>query len=135
MVRLVGFLLAAAVVAGVFSGEMTLRSAATSQPPIRWSDLPLIGVFTLVAQPAVLGFQVWQGNLNAMRLGWVMFLGVGAYTATAGVAALVIAWRGPGLSPHAWLFLVLGLAVLGGVGLSRVVFRRHFASRAVRESA
>ncbi len=122
-------LLAAALVVGAFSGEMALRSAAASQPPIAWADLAIIGAFTLVAQPAVLGFQVWQGNLNAMRLGWLLFLCAAAYCMAAGVAALVVASRGPGLVPHAFLFLVLGGAALGGVLVSRALFRRHFTPR------
>lgn len=122
-------LLVAALLAGTFSGNSTLASAAASQPPIAWADLPVIAGFTLLALPAVLGFQVLLGNLNALRLGWTIFFLIAAYIAAAGLAALVLAWRGPGLAPYAFMFLVVGLAMLGGLRLTRRAFQRHFDPR------
>lgn len=122
-------LLAVALLAGALSGSSALASAAASRPPIDWHDLVFIALGTLIGLPAVLGFQVMLGNINAMRLGWLFFLCAAAYCTAAGLAVLVIAWRGPGLRPHAFLFLVVGVAMLGGVSLVRVAFRRRFAPR------
>ena len=122
-------LLAVAVVAGLLSGNSALASVAASQPPIAWGDLAFVAAGTLVGLPAVLGFQVLLGNINALRLGSVIFLYAGIYCAAAGLAALVIAPRGPGLVPHALLFLVLGAAMLGGVGIVHLIFRRRFTPR------
>ncbi|MFT7775040.1 hypothetical protein [Roseateles sp.] len=119
-------LLAAAMVAGAFSGPMALASAASSQPPTTWGELAFMALGALVGLPLVLGLQAMQGNFNALRLGWTLFLYVAAYCLTAGIAALVVAARGPGVAPHAFMFLLLGAAMLGGLALVRIVFRRRF---------
>ncbi|HEY1128391.1 MAG TPA: hypothetical protein VGF12_03220 [Roseateles sp.] len=124
-----GILLVAAVLAGAFSGPMALASAAASQPPMTWSELAFMAIGALVGLPLVLGLQAMQGNFNALRLGWALFLYVAVYCAAAGLAALVVALRGPGVEPHAFMFLVLGTAMLGGLALVRLVFRHRFAVR------
>ena len=120
-------LLAAAALAGAWSGPAALAAGAASQPPIEWRDLAVIAIAALVGLPAVLGFQVLLGNLNALRLGWRIFLGGAFYGAAAGLVAVFIAWRGAALVPHAFVCLVAGLGMLGGLGLVRVALRRQLA--------
>lgn len=122
-------LLAVAVLAGLFSGPMVLASAAASEPPLRWVDLQAMAGFMLVAPSVVLGFQVLLGNIKALRLGWAIFFYIAICFASAGLVAAVIAWRDAGLAPHALLYLVLGVSTLGGLGLTRLAFRRHLAPR------
>lgn len=129
MKRLGWLLLAAVLVAGVFSGPSMRASSAASQPPLAWGDLASVAGFACLALPALLGLQVLLGNLNALRLGWVIFGYIGAYFVAAGLAALAIAWRGPDVAAGDLLFVVLGLSMLGGLGLVRIAFRRQFARR------
>lgn len=80
-----------------------------------------------VAVPTVLGLQAALRNERAMRLSWHLLLYVAIYLLSSGVAALVVAARGSELLPHAFLFAVLGLGVLKGVGLTRLAFLRRQA--------
>lgn len=122
-------LLGAAVVAGAFSGQVVLATAAASQPPMTWGGLAFAGAAALVGLPLVLGLQAMQGNYNALRLGWLLFLIGAAYCSAAGLAALFVAAHGPGLVPHAFLFLVLGVAMLAGLGVVRIVFKQRFPTK------
>jgi hypothetical protein len=126
------FLLGAAVVAGLASGPSSLESAAASQPAITWGALAFAFVGSLLAIPLVLGFQVAMGKGKALRIGWCFFLVGAAYCTAAGLAALVVAATGPGFAPHTFLFFVLGLAMLAGLGIVKVVFARKFPSSGQR---
>jgi hypothetical protein len=122
--------LCAAAVAGALSGPLALGTAAASQPPMTWGSLALAAGGTLLGLPAVLGLQAAQANLNALRWGWFFFLYASAYCTAAGVAAVAIAARSAeSLAPSAWLFLVLGLAMLAGLAITRGVFKRKFGPR------
>lgn len=121
-------LLALAALAGAVSGNSSLQSAAASQPPITWGSLAFLFVGSLFGLAAVLGFQAGLGKTKVLRWGWLFFLYGAAYFAVSGLAALVIAFRGPGLAPHSFLFLVLGVGMLCGLGLVRLAFKGKFAN-------
>lgn len=122
------FLLGAAVLAGLASGPASLESAAASEPPIGWGSLAFLFFGSLVALPLVLGFQVALGNSKALRWGWYFFLFGAVYCTASGLAALVVAATGPGLVPHSFLFFALGLAMLAGLGIVKVIFASKFAN-------
>ena len=126
MVNWPRLLLALAAIAGAASGPSSLESAAASQPSIAWGDLAFMAVGSIFALPVVLGFQALIGNFRALRWGWQGFLYVAIYLTVSGVSALVVSVRGPGLLPHSFLFLVLGVAVLLGLGIVRAIFGRKF---------
>ena len=117
-----------AVLAGLASGPSSLESAAASEPPIGWGSLAFVFFGSLVALPLVLGFQVALGKSKALRWGWYFFLFGAVYCTASGVAALVVAAIGPGLVPHSFLFLTLGLAMLAGLGVVKVAFASKFAN-------
>jgi len=120
-------LFGAALVAGLASGPSSLESAAASEPPIGWGSLAFLFFGSLIALPLVLGFQVALGNTKALRWGWYFFLFGAVYCTASGVAALVVAATGPGLVPHSFLFLALGVAMLAGLGIVKTVFASKFA--------
>jgi hypothetical protein len=78
----------------------------------------------------VLGFQVALANSKALRWGWYFFLFGAVYCTASGVAALVAAAAGPGLVPHSFLFLALGVAMLTGLAIVKVVFASKFSNGA-----
>lgn len=104
-----------------------LAAGMASQPPLTGPDLAFICIGTLVAIPAVLGVQVALRNRRAVRLGWQAFLYIGVYAVAGGAVALVLAAGESQLLPHAFLFLVIGLGMLAGVGLTRRAFLRSRA--------
>lgn len=120
-------LFAAAVLAGSASGPSMLTAGIASQPPLTGPALAFIGIGTLVAIPTVLGFQVALRNRQAVWLGWQAFLYIGVYAVAGGSVALGLAASESELLPHAFLFLVIGLGVLAGVGLTRLAFLRRKA--------
>ena len=117
-----------AVLAGLASGPSSLQSAAASEPPIGWASLAFLFFVSFVALLLVLGFQVALGNSKALRWGWYFFLFGAIYCTASGVAALVVAAAGPGFVPHSFLFIALGLAMLAGLGVVKVVFASKFAN-------
>ena len=119
-------LLAVAILAGLASGPSSLESAAASEPPIGWGSLAFLSAGTLAAMPLLLGFQVAIGNKKALRWGWYFFLIGAIYFTAAGVAACVVSAIGPGLVPHTFLFLAIGLALLAGLGLVKLMFAGRF---------
>lgn len=123
-------LLALALLAGFASGPSSLESAAASEPPIGWGSLAFVFFGTLAALPLVLAFQVALGKAKALRWGWHFFLFGAIYCTASGLAALVVAATGPGLVPHSFLFLALGVAMLLGLGILKVVFATKFANEA-----
>lgn len=120
-------LFAAAVLAGLASGSSALTASAEAQPPLTWPALAFVGLGTAVALPAVLGLQAALRNQRALKLFWHFFLYVAVYHVATGIAALVVAARGSELLPHAFLFLVIGLGLSAGVGLTRLAFLRRRA--------
>tara|TARA_B100001105_G_scaffold177865_1_gene143405 strand:- start:11807 stop:12193 length:387 start_codon:yes stop_codon:yes gene_type:complete len=122
-------LFAAAVLAGSASGPSMLTAGIASQPPLTWPALAFVGIFTLVAIPTVLGFQVALRNRQAvwLGLGWQAFLYIGVYAVAGGSVALGLAASESELLPHAFLFLVIGLGVLAGVRLTQLAFLRRKA--------
>lgn len=123
-------MLGAALAAGLASGPSSLESAAASEPPIGWGSLAFFFFGSLVALPLVLGFQVALGSSKALRWGWLLFLFGAVYCTASGAAALLVAASGPGLAPHSFLFLALGVAMLAGLGIVRVTFASKFANDA-----
>ena len=121
-------LLGAALVAGLASGPSSLESAAASEPPIGWGSLAFLFFGSLVALTLVLGFQAALGNGKALHWGWNFFLFGAVYFTASGLAALMVAAMGPGLAPHSFLFLALGLAMLAGLGMVKVLFASKFAN-------
>jgi hypothetical protein len=121
-------LLVVAVLFGAASGSSSLESAAASQPPITWGSLAFAFGGSLVASPLVLGFQAALGNAKAFRWGWYFFLIGAVYFTVSGIAAIVVAARGPGLAPHSFLFFAVGVAMLVGLGATRVAFSNKFAN-------
>jgi hypothetical protein len=120
-------LLAIALLAGFASGPSSLESAAASRPPIDWGSLVFLFLGSLVALPVLLGFQALLGKAKALRWGWSLFLFCAVYFTASGFAALVVAFIGPGLVPHSFLFLVLGVAMLLGLGVIKALFASKFA--------
>ncbi len=120
------FLLAAAVIGGAASGPSALDAAAASEPPIVWGSLALIAAGSLVALLLVLGFQAALGSAKGLRWNWLFLLYGAVYCTVSGMAALVVAVRGPGLAPHSFVIFVLGVGMLCGLGIARLAFRRRF---------
>jgi hypothetical protein len=120
-------LLAIALLAGLASGPSSLESAAASEPPIGWGSLAFMFFGSVVALPLVLGFQALVGKAKALRWGWSLFLLGAVYFTASGVAALVAALIGPGLVPHSFLFLALGVAMFLGLGIVKALFASKFA--------
>lgn len=104
-----------------------LAAGIASQPPLTGPALAFIGIGTLVAMTTVLGLQVALRNRRAVRLGWQALLYTGVYAVAGGAVALVLAARESQLLPHAFLFLVIGLGMLAGVGITRRAFLRSRA--------
>ncbi|KAF0813697.1 hypothetical protein IGB42_02050 [Andreprevotia sp. IGB-42] len=78
----------------------------------------------LIALPVVLGFQAVAGKTNMLHRGWLFFFYAAISCTTSGLAAVILAIRGAGLAPHAFLFLVLGMAMFAGLGIVNTLFRR-----------
>jgi hypothetical protein len=88
----------------------------------------VVFVASVAALPLVLGVQVALGNTKAFRFGWLFFLFCAVYCTASGFGSLIFAALGEGLLPRSLLFLVLGTAMLAGLGILRVVFARKFAN-------
>ena len=127
-------LLIVAVIGGLVSGPWSLESAALSQPPIQWSDIPLILFGCLFGLLFVLGFQVAIGNLKAAYYGWQLFKLNGFFFLAAGVSAFATALFGSGLSPSAFLFFTIGAGICLATILCKALFSKkwlhltHFSS-------
>ena len=129
------FLLALAVLAGSVSGSSSLEAAASSQPPISWGSLVFLFFGSLFGLALVLGLQAALINAKALRWGWPFFLYGAVFCAVSGLAALLVAFRGPGAAPYSFLFLVLGVGMLCGLGLVRLLFKGKFLNAASGPSA
>jgi hypothetical protein len=107
-----------AIFAGLVSGPWALESAASSRPPLRWSDIAAISAFCFVGIPTVLGIQLTRKPepprwvLPFFALSAIYFLG-------AGVSAGVISVFRAEFGPHSLLILVFGIAQLLGVATIR----------------
>ena len=119
-------LLILAFIGGLVSGPWALESAALSQPPIQWSDIPLILFGCLFGLLFVLGFQVVIGNLKAAYSGWQFFVLCGLFLLATGVSAFVTALFGSALYPSAFLFFTIGAGICLGALLCKALFNKRW---------
>ena len=121
-------LLIVAALVGVISGPYSLESAAQGAPSIEWDSLAFAFAGCLAAILVVLGLQAALGNDKALRWGWLFFLVAATYFTGAGIGAVVVSALGPGVVPHSFLFLVMGLASLAGLAVVKRVFASRFTN-------
>jgi hypothetical protein len=102
------------ILAGLVSGPWALESAASSRPPLRWSDIAGISAFCFVGIPIVLGIQLTR-RPEPPRWVWPIFALSAIYCFAAGVSAAAISIYRAEFGPHSLLILVFGSAQLLGV--------------------
>ena len=103
---------------------MAIASAAASDPPISWNDLPWIAVAVAVATFAVFGLQAALGRRRALRWGWVSFRAAAVYFAFTGLSGCAIAAWEARPAAQGLLFVVVSVGMALGLGAVRIVFRR-----------
>jgi predicted tellurium resistance membrane protein TerC len=114
------------VIGGLVSGPSSLESAALSQPPIQWSDMPIFFFGCLISLLFVLWFQVVIGNLKAAYYFWQFFVFCGLFFLASGVSAFVTAEFGAGLSPDAFLFLIIGAGICFSTFICKLLFSKKW---------
>ena len=104
-----------------------LTSIAGADPPIDWPDLPFAFAASLIGVLFVVGLQLMRRDPAYSRWALRLFGLIAVWAAAAGVSGFVIAVIRRGVTPSALFFLSIGAALLIGVWLCRLLFRRKFA--------
>lgn len=120
-------LLVLTVIGGLFSGPWSLESAAHSQPPVQWTDIPFTLFGCLVGLLFVLGFQVVIGNLKTAYYGWQFFVLCGLFFLATGVSVIATALFTVGLSPEAFLFFTIGAGICLAALLCKYLFSKKWS--------
>ena len=118
----------AAVIGGVLSGPMVLRSTRAAQPPIEWASVLVVLGGSVIAVTFVVGLQVLMRKPSASRLALWAFGLISTYLTASGLSAIVVALFEGALEPSSLLFIAFGTGALIGVGLSAAMYRAAFAT-------
>jgi hypothetical protein len=122
--------IALAIAAGLASGSWALENAAASGPLLDWGTLAFLSIGTALAAPIVLGFQVAAGNNNGLRTGWRYFALAFTYILASGVSALIFSVAKSSVGPHSFLIVVLGIAGLLGLAITKTLYAKRLSDEA-----
>ena len=114
------------VIAGLFSGPGVLEAGAAAQPPIEWSDIPLVFVGSIFGMLFVIGIQLFRREPKPSK--WALWLlgPASLYFFASGLSAAILAASRGGVTPSAVLFLAVGAGAIMGVWASWLIYCRRF---------
>jgi hypothetical protein len=119
------WVIVAAVVGGLASGQGSLDSAAAAEPPLGWNAVLFAFIASVAGMSFVVGVQVMRRDEKYGRWAFRFMVPVAAYIVASGVSALALAIYSIRHGPAAWLFLACGVGAMLGLWICRALKRRH----------
>ena len=120
------WIVAGVLIIGLLSGPGALEAGAAAQPPIKWSDIPMIFFGSIFGMLFAIGIQLLRREPKPSQ--WALrFLSlVSLWFAASGLSALMWVVARGGVAPHAILFATVGMGALLGVWICWLLFRWCF---------
>lgn len=113
---------------GFATGPISLQTAAMSRPPIDQSALVVILLGTALGLPFVLGIQAARKDSRPFAFFWYLFAVGAIYLLSTGLSAAITSMIAGAVSPHSFLFVVMGIGMSLGLLACRKLFASKFAA-------
>ncbi len=98
---------------------MSLTSAETSVPPLKWSDVMLMPFFMFFGTFFVFAIQAARKDQRPIRIAWHFFLCGGIYFFSTGVSSLILSlWRNS-FGPPSLLFIAIAAGMFVGLKIMK----------------
>jgi hypothetical protein len=120
------WIFAVVALVGLACGPVALETAAQSQPPLRWSDVPLAFLGSAFGGLVVIGFQILRTDPSPSRWALRFFGPMSVWITASGLSAALFALGTAGMAPYSVFMLAVGSGLLFGVLVAYALFRRKF---------
>lgn len=125
-----------AILVGLVAGPPTIHALLPAMPhadgAIPWLTLLIGYAACVVGLPFVLVSLVSSGNYRAMVRAWSVFGLAGIWCVAAGISDVLRPPAPSTAESHALVLVAVGLGLLSGLGLVKLIIRRHRTASGAR---